>query len=31
VSEIPLAKLPDIQSKVDGLAHEVLIPLFFAL
>ena len=30
VSEIPLAKLPDIQSKVDGLAHGVLIPLFFA-
>lgn len=30
VSEIPLAKLPDIQSKVDGLAHGILIPLFFA-
>lgn len=30
ISEIPLAKLPDIQSKVDGLAHGILIPLFFA-
>ncbi|RXA16822.1 cation:proton antiporter [Methanosarcina sp. MSH10X1] len=30
VSEIPLAKLPDIQSKVNGLANGILIPLFFA-
>ncbi len=30
LSEIPLAKLPDIQSKVDGLAHGILIPIFFA-
>lgn len=30
VSEIPLAKLQDIQSKVDGLAHGILIPIFFA-
>jgi Kef-type K+ transport systems, membrane components len=30
VSEIPLAKLPDIQSKVNGLAHGILIPIFFA-
>lgn len=30
LSEIPLAKLPDIQSKVNGLANGILIPLFFA-
>lgn len=30
ISEIPLAKLPDIQSKISGLAHGFLIPLFFA-
>ncbi len=30
ISEIPLAKLEDVQSKVSGLAHGILIPLFFA-
>lgn len=30
VSEIPLAKLQDIQGKVDGLANGILIPIFFA-
>ncbi len=30
LSEIPLAKLQDIQSKVYGLAHGILIPIFFA-
>jgi Kef-type K+ transport system membrane component KefB len=30
ISEIPLAKIQDIESKVDGLAHGILIPLFFA-
>lgn len=30
ISEIPLAKLQDVQSKVNGLAHGLLIPLFFA-
>jgi len=30
ISEIPLAKLQDVQSKVNGLAHGILIPLFFA-
>lgn len=30
ISEIPLAKIPDVQSKVEGLAYGILIPLFFA-
>jgi Kef-type K+ transport system membrane component KefB len=30
ISEIPLARMPDIQSKVEGLADGILIPLFFA-
>ncbi len=30
ISGIPLAKIQDIQNKVDGLAHGILIPLFFA-
>ncbi len=30
ISQIPLAKLQNIQNKVDGLAHGILIPLFFA-
>nr|WP_255679893.1 cation:proton antiporter [Methanosarcina sp. DH2] len=30
ISEIPLAKLQDVQSKVEGLAYGILIPLFFA-
>jgi Kef-type K+ transport system membrane component KefB len=30
ISQIPLAKIQDIQNKVDGLAHGILIPLFFA-
>ncbi|AKB17426.1 Na+/H+ antiporter [Methanosarcina sp. WWM596] len=30
ISEIPLAKIQDVQSKVEGLAYGILIPLFFA-
>ncbi|MCQ1534310.1 cation:proton antiporter [Methanosarcina sp. KYL-1] len=30
ISEIPLAKLQDVQSKVSGLAYGILIPFFFA-
>lgn len=30
ISENPLAKLQDVQSKVEGLAYGILIPLFFA-
>ena len=30
ISEVPLAKIPDVQSKVEGLAYGILIPLFFA-
>ncbi|AKB38564.1 Na+/H+ antiporter [Methanosarcina siciliae C2J] len=30
ISEIPLAKIQDVQSKVEGLADGILIPLFFA-
>lgn len=30
ISGIPLARVQDTQNKVDGLAHGILIPLFFA-
>ncbi|MHC1756744.1 MAG: cation:proton antiporter [Methanosarcina sp.] len=30
ISEIPLARIQDVQSKVEGLAYGILIPLFFA-
>ncbi|AKB77048.1 Na(+)/H(+) antiporter [Methanosarcina horonobensis HB-1 = JCM 15518] len=30
ISEISLARTPDVQSKVEGLAYGILIPLFFA-
>jgi len=30
ISEIPLAKIQDVQSKVEGLAYGILVPLFFA-
>ncbi|WP_440946988.1 cation:proton antiporter [Methanosarcina sp. T3] len=30
ISEIPLAKIKDVQSKVEGLAYGILVPLFFA-
>lgn len=30
ISEIPLAKLQDVQSKVSGLTHGIFSPLFFA-
>lgn len=30
ISEVPIAKIPDVQSKVEGLAYGILIPLFFA-
>lgn len=28
ISEVSLARIPDIQSKVEGLAYGILIPLF---
>lgn len=31
ISEISLARTPDVQSKVEGLAYGILIPLFFRI